>query len=137
MGKIKGLHHVCVFTKSTAESLHFYRDQLGFEVVYQTIVNPGTEDLEYTFIRLGTCAIELLCPKNPEQVASARGMIDHIGLGVENIEEVVASLLQKGVKFNMDIATNTTLMNGFKATSTTGPSGEIVALYEFNPPYGI
>jgi catechol 2,3-dioxygenase-like lactoylglutathione lyase family enzyme len=137
MGKIKGLHHLCVFTKDKQESLHFYRDQLGFEVVYQTIVNPGIEDLEYTLIRLGTCTIELLCPADPEKVPTERGIIDHIGLGVEDIEAVVASLTEKGVRFNMEIATNTTLMNGFKATTTTGPSGESVALYEFNPPYGI
>lgn len=137
MGKIKGLHHICVFTKDMEKSIHFYRDQLGFEVVYQTIVNPDTENLKYAFIRLGTFAIELLCPADPDKVPTVRGIIDHIGLGVENIEEVMASLQKKGVKFGMELATNTALMNGFKATSITGPSGETISLYEFNPPYGI
>lgn len=138
MGEITGMHHLCIYTRNMEESLHFYCNILGFETVYKTIEKEGTEPdgffpLNYALIRLGNCTIEVLMPSDIGSVkANVKGIIDHIGLNVIGIDEVVKDLQAKGVLFDGDIMANSTLMNGFKVISTKGPSGETISLYEFN-----
>ena len=138
MGKVTGLHHLCVFTTDLDESVRFYCDNLGFQETYRTVEGKDDEPndwspLGYSMIRNGRCVIELLCPNNTDTVpVNRRGIIDHIGLAVEGIESLAAELESKGIKLQGPVAENTTLMDGFKAAVLFGPSGEQISLYEFN-----
>lgn len=137
MGRITGMHHLCVYTDEIEKTVDFYCNILGFQMIYRIIEKEGCEPdgffpLQYALIGLGNCRIEILQPYDSSGIHKGiQGAIDHIGLSVVNIEEVVADLKEKGVVFNGEIAVNTTLMNGFKGTSFYGPNGENIALYEF------
>lgn len=138
MGRITGMHHLCVYTDDIEKTVLFYCDILGFQLKYRILEKEGCQPdgfypLQYALVRLGNCTIEILQPYDSSGIhKNVQGAIDHIGLNVVQIEEVVDALKEKGVVFNSEVSTNTTLMNGFKGTSFYGPNGECIALYEFN-----
>ncbi len=58
---IKMMHHVCIQTSNYQESLKFYTEILGFEIVKET---KNFHDRDYnTWLRLGTFMIELQTSK--------------------------------------------------------------------------
>lgn len=58
---IKMMHHVCIQTSNYQESLRFYTEILGFEIVKET---KNFHDRDYnTWLRLGTFMIELQTSK--------------------------------------------------------------------------
>lgn len=138
MGKILGLHHICIITKDIDESLEFYCNKIGFtlldhEVCHKDGPNDNTYPLHYALLRLGHLSIELLQFNHlTDFKVGLRGVIDHFGLDVENIEEVIEDLRSKGVAFISDrVTVDTEPLDGYKAMSFTGPSGEVITLYEF------
>lgn len=138
MGQITGMHHLGIYTDDMEKTLDFYCNTLGFDLKYRIVekegcVPDGFYPLQYALIRLGNCTLELLQPYDCALAAKkGKGSLDHIGLSVTGIEEVIEELKRKGVCFNGEMGTNTTLMNGYKGISFTGPNGEGIALYEFN-----
>lgn len=132
MGKILGIHHLCVRTPDIQKSLAFYRNTLGFETISRETCAFG----EYAMLRLGASRLELIqpMPAEPDTYGSF-GSLGHFGLEVQDIEEVHADLLKKGVVFMSDeVIVNTEPLNGFKAISFHGPGGEAINLYEFKKP---
>lgn len=63
---IKAMHHVCIQTNSYKESLEFYKNILGFEIVEET-KNFHTRDYN-TWLKLGTFMIELQTSKKGEDL---------------------------------------------------------------------
>lgn len=58
---IKMMHHACIQTRNYQESLKFYTEILGFEIVKET---KNFHDRDYnTWLRLGTFMIELQTSK--------------------------------------------------------------------------
>ena len=111
---------------------------LGFTILYKTIEKENCKPdeffpLHYALIKLRNCTIEILKPNDASNInKNVRGIINHIGLNVVGIEEVVARLKKHGIVFNGEIGVNATLMNGYKGISFDGPNGESISLYEFN-----
>jgi catechol 2,3-dioxygenase-like lactoylglutathione lyase family enzyme len=128
MGKIAGIHHLCVNTPDIDKSLRFYREKLGFELLDRETCAFG----EYAMLRLGTSNLELIQPNDPgEDSFGSRGALAHFGLQVEGIDEAFASLKEKGVEFLSGVEEYSEPMGDFRAASFTGPSGEAINLYEF------
>ncbi|MEF9896033.1 MAG: VOC family protein [Clostridia bacterium] len=129
MGKITGIHHLCVETPDMDKSLAFYRDLIGFALISRENCDFG----QYAMLRLGQSNLELIEPKNPSEDSFApHGAIAHFGLQVENIDEVFAELKQKGVRFISETIDDCAApMGGLRAVSLRGPSGEAINLYEF------
>jgi catechol 2,3-dioxygenase-like lactoylglutathione lyase family enzyme len=129
MGKVTGIHHLCVNTPDIEKSLWFYRELFGFELLGQETCVFG----EYAMLRLGSSNLELIQSNNPgEDSFGNRGALAHFGLQVEGIDEVFDSLKQKGVRFlSEDIGDYAEPMGGLRAASLMGPSGEMINLYEF------
>ena len=129
MGKILGIHHLCVQTPDMALSLHFYRDVIGFEVIDRETCDFG----EYAMLRLGSSLLELIQPNQADETSfGSQGAIAHFGLAVKGIDEVCETLKHKGVVFQTEAPGRYEQpLGGFRAISLNGPSGEAINLYEF------
>lgn len=58
---IKAMHHVCIQTEKYSESLYFYAEILGFEIVSET---PNFHNRDFnTWLKLGDFMIELQTAK--------------------------------------------------------------------------
>ena len=129
MSGIYGIHHLCVNTRNMDESLAFYRDLMGFSLLGRERCAFG----EYAMLRLGESRLELIQPKAPDENSFGnRGSLTHFGLAVRNIDETVAGLRAKGVKFlSEEIVDCDEPMGGLRAISLLGPRQEAINLYEF------
>ena len=84
---IKSLHHVCIQTNKYQESLEFYTNILGFEIVSET-PNFHTRDFN-TWLKLGAFMIELQTPKKGEvlnKYSSKSEGIVHLCFLVDNVK---------------------------------------------------
>ena len=129
MGKILGIHHLCVQTPDMTSSLHFYQGVIGFEVIDRETCDFG----EYAMLRLGGSLLELIQPNQADETSfGSQGATAHFGLAVKDIDEVCETLRHKGVKFQTEAPGRFEQpMGGFRAISLNGPSGEAINLYEF------
>jgi catechol 2,3-dioxygenase-like lactoylglutathione lyase family enzyme len=84
------IHHVHLFASNIDESIRFYRDLFGGEVVLDRVL-AGARNV---FIRVGTGRLHLYDqpPKRP-----GRGSIHHFGIQTDDIEALVARLRADGV----------------------------------------
>lgn len=85
---IKIMHHVCVQTDNYEESLGFYTEILGFELVTET-ANFHKRDFN-TWLRLGTFMIELQTGKKGDKLnnwSSLNEGIVHMCFLVDNVHE--------------------------------------------------
>ncbi|MEW6615903.1 MAG: methylmalonyl-CoA epimerase [Thermodesulfobacteriota bacterium] len=99
--KIKKIDHIGIAVKSCTPALKFYEDILGMK-------SAGSETVEEqkattVFLPIGDSELELLESTSPEgaiaKFIEKRGEgIQHICLQVENIEEALRELKEKGVK---------------------------------------
>lgn len=84
---IKMMHHVCIQTGKYEESLKFYRDILGFELVSET---PNFHTRNYnTWLKLGDFMIELQTAKRGDTLnkwSSLNEGIVHICFLVDDID---------------------------------------------------
>lgn len=94
---IKCMHHVCIQTEKYEESLKFYTDILGFEIVSET---PNFHNRAYnTWIKLGDFMIELQTAKKGDDLnkwSSLNEGIVHMCFTVDNIEEEYNRIINKG-----------------------------------------
>ena len=84
---IKSIHHVCIQTNKYQESLEFYTNILGFEIVSET-PNFHTRDFN-TWLKLEYFMIELQTPKKGEvlnKYSSKSEGIVHLCFLVDNVK---------------------------------------------------
>jgi len=84
----RSIHHVCIQTESYEESLRFYTEIMGFEIVNET---AGFHGRAYnTWIRLEDFMIELQTPKKGDKLNewnNKNAGIVHMCFMVEDVEE--------------------------------------------------
>lgn len=129
MGKICGIHHLCINTPDIDRSIAFYRDLLGFSLLSREDCSFGA----YAMLTQNGTRLELIQPINSnENSFGNKGSLAHFGIAVQNIREVVAELRRKGVQFlSEEIEDADAPMGGLYAISLLGPSDEAINLYEF------
>lgn len=127
MGKIVGLNHIGLFIKDRERSKKFYKEVLGFECIFEFTADDGAK---IAFIRNGDCVIELV--EFPEPKERVDGWFDHVAMRVENIEEVVAELREKGIEFDSEdiVSSPKCFPNGSKYILFRGPDGEHLEVME-------
>lgn len=85
---MKAIHHVCIQTEKYEESLNFYTNILGFELVQET---ENFHSRKYnTWLKLGDFMIELQTNKESEKLkeySSSSSGIVHICFKVDDINE--------------------------------------------------
>ena len=99
--KIKKIDHIGIAVKSSDTTLKFYEDILGIKSVGSETVEE--QKVTTTFLPLGDSELELLESTSPEGAVAnfieKRGEgVQHICFRVENIEEALRELKEKGVK---------------------------------------
>jgi len=97
--------HIGIAVKSLEKSVPFYEEKLGLEKTAVEIVEE--QRVKIAFLKIGESKFELLEPlseKSPiARHIDRRGEgIQHIALQVENIEEKISQMKNKGVKFLAD-----------------------------------
>lgn len=126
--KFKGLAHVGVVALDSKASIDFYTKNLGF--TYKSQKDMG--DLKISFIELGDLTIELLENKDPSGINKVHGLINHLAIEVEGIEEIVEGLKKKNIDFeSQNVGVVPDLLGGIKAIFLYGPSGERIELFEY------
>lgn len=84
----RSIHHVCIQTESYEESLRFYTEIMGFEIVNET---AGFHGRAYnTWIKLEDFMIELQTPKKGDKLNewnNKNAGIVHMCFMVEDVEE--------------------------------------------------
>lgn len=85
---MKSIHHVCIQTEKYEESLNFYTNILGFELIHET-ENVHTRGYN-TWLKLGDFMIELQTNKEGEKLkeytSSSAGIV-HMCFKVDDIKE--------------------------------------------------
>lgn len=96
---IKALHHVCIQTKNYQESLNFYTNVLGFELVSETANFHGRA--YNTWLKCGTLLIELQTAKQGETLnrcSSQDTGIVHMCFMTDNVEHEMDKIAKTGFK---------------------------------------
>ena len=101
--KISHIEHLGIAVKSIEEALPYYENVLGLKCY--NIETVEDQKVRTAFLKVGDVKIELLEPTSPESTIAkfieknnGRNGIQHIALRVDNIEQTIADLLEKGVR---------------------------------------
>jgi glyoxylase I family protein len=140
---IRGIHHTAISTGNLDRALKFYRDLLGFEVVFEFEWPTGTEPADQitglkdssartAMLKAGNVLIEVFeyaspppRPGDPRRPVCDHG-ITHICLDVVDIESEYERLKAAGMRFHcppLDLGIA-------KATYGRDPDGNVVELQE-------
>lgn len=96
---MKTLHHVCIQTENYQESLKFYTEILGFELISETANFHGRD--YNTWLKCGTFSIELQTGKHGEKLnpnsLKDTGIV-HMCFKVDDIHQELDRLSKIGVK---------------------------------------
>ncbi len=94
---IKMVHHVCIQTENYKESLNFYKNILGFEVINETKNFHGRD--YNTWLKLQNFMIELQTPKSNDSFnkwSNLNAGPVHMGFIVESVEEEYSRIKNLG-----------------------------------------
>lgn len=101
MNQIKKINHLAILVEDMQDSLGFWRDALGLEVVEQ--IEVPEENARVAFLPVGDSNIELVQPTDSDSGLSRylakRGPgLHHVCLQVEDIQETLDRLKEMGVR---------------------------------------
>ena len=129
---IRSIHHICIETDRYNDSINFYCDILGFNIIEESKNFHGREF--NTWIKKESIIIELQTPKSGESVSatsSGQTGIIHVCFIVDNLHETIDKLIEKGFdSFRAkgdDIIYN---VKGGSLAKITAPEGTVIELRE-------
>ena len=140
------IHHVAISTPDLERSLDFYRDLLGFEVVFDGGWPPGTavadaitglrgSSARQVLLKGGNAYLELFQyetpsprPGQPDRPACDHG-ITHLCVDVEDIDAEYARLSAAGMLFH-DLPQDVGFGSGVRTIYGRDPDGNIVEIQE-------
>jgi methylmalonyl-CoA/ethylmalonyl-CoA epimerase len=101
MMKIKHIDHIGVAVKEIAAAGKFYTDVLGLKIA--DVETVADQKVNVAFIPITDSEVELLESTDPDgpvaKYIQARGEgVQHVAFRVENIDEALAELKEKGVR---------------------------------------
>ena len=97
----KKINHIGVAVKDLDEAIKLYRDQLGLEFKGTDVVE--SQKVKVAFFKIGETNIELVAATSPDSpiakyLEKNREGIHHICFQVDNINDALKTLKEKGVK---------------------------------------
>lgn len=128
MSLLTGLHHIAIICSDYERSKKFYTEVLGFQV-QQEVYRKERDSWKLDLALNGTYLIELFSfPAPPARVSRPEAVgLRHIAFRVENIEEAIQALQQKGVTTEPIRVDEYT---GRRFTFFPDPDGLPIELYE-------
>lgn len=128
MAKILGLGHVGIMVSDIERSKEFYSSILGFECIWQTEFTDETNTYTCGFMKAGDLILELVMRKVGDPMPD--GVIEHLAMKVDDIEETRKMLEQKGIQFETkdQVFCEGMFPNGTKWVFFRGPDGEHLEL---------
>jgi catechol 2,3-dioxygenase-like lactoylglutathione lyase family enzyme len=147
-GSVTGFYHAGITVKNLEQSLEFYCNLLGFELlsrqdvtddyVFQIVSVPEASLIKIAFVQIpgGNAVVELLEYADVERHSGSSRPCDygagHICLYVEELDLLHEELLSKGVAFrsNAPIDVTSGRNKGAKIIYCLDPDGYIVELVE-------
>lgn len=125
---LKRVDHLGIAVESLQESLPFYTEKLGLSVAEEMEI-PGR--VKIVTLALEDACIELLEYLEPLEERKNSGRvagIAHFAVGVQDIEETMAKLKERGVEF-VDAAPRT-IPNGVRVAFLKAPDNVLIELVE-------
>lgn len=100
MIRVKIIHHIGIAVKDMKESLHFWKDIIGFPLTTEFV---PSHKVQVAFLSADESDIELLTPlegnnKMIDFIQENGGELDHLCLEVDNPDEVIHELKLNGIK---------------------------------------
>ena len=99
--KVKKIDHIGIAVKNLDETMKFYADALGLKTIATEVVED--QKVRIAFIPVGDSEVELIESTSPDgpvaKFIEQRGEgLQHIAFRVENIEEALQELKNKGIR---------------------------------------
>ena len=124
---ITGIAHVGLYIKDIEQSIRFYEEVLGFEMIRRFTSLEGNL---MAFMKSGNLVIELI--QHVEWMDRRDGLFDHIAMEVADIEAVSKELEEKGILFEDAIYYDRLVTDaGVKYQAFRGPDGEHLEIYQY------
>lgn len=124
--------HVALFTTDLNKSVEFYSlfgGKKGLEDVLD--MGDGTSKHLLHMEFEGETTLELVCPSDPSMMPPGTGVIEHFCFNVDNVDETVKYLRENGIDtFQTEEPSDKDIFGGIRIIFLTGPSGEIIELYQ-------
>lgn len=119
--------HVGLVITNLERSVKFYQEILGLNLLEE---HPDSGNgIDIAFVGSDAPVIELLCYTDAsKRERPERGRYDHFAWYVQDIEQMVADLKQKGVQFQPDQIR--TALDGRRIAFFFGPDGERIELVQ-------
>jgi catechol 2,3-dioxygenase-like lactoylglutathione lyase family enzyme len=113
------LHHAHLFASDLDESIRFYREMFGAELVFDAVV-AGSRNV---LLRLGPAHINFY-EQPPRDLG--HGAIHHLGIRTDDLESLVAHMQAKGFQFRDGI----TDLGNLRYAMAEGPDRVLLELFE-------
>lgn len=124
---VRKIEHVGIMVSNMANSIAFYRDVVGFELLGTLDHGNGTVKLAF-MATPGAKETELELVEGYNGNLPAEGKVHHIAFTVDDLDAEISRIEKLGVTFiDPDI---TTLPNGARYRFFYGPDGEWLELFQ-------
>lgn len=120
------LEHIGILAKNMDESVRFYSEILGMNLVERVWLNEQVELAFLSFPGQESVQVELV-GRDPSGVAE-EGIVNHLALTVDDIDAVISKLKQHGYDISDEYPR--TILDGRKIAFFKGPSGEKLELFQ-------
>ena len=113
------LHHAHLFASNIEESVRFYCEMFGAEIVFDTEAAGARNVL----LRLGSAHLNFY---DQPPADSGRGAVHHLGILTDDLEALVRHMKERGFQFRKSI----TDAGPFKYVMAAAPDGILLELFE-------
>ncbi|MCI0768559.1 VOC family protein [Bacillus sp. TL12] len=127
--KTKFVHHICIQTNNYKESIKFYENALGFELIQES---PNFHKRSYnSWLKLDSFYIELQTGKEKEQLGennkNSQGIV-HFCLWVPNLLEEMQKIKRLGYEFLLKNDQEIYKVENGSLCKVIAPEGTIIEL---------
>lgn len=91
--------HAGIYCRDIKESIAFYSDVLGFELLFESLAMEGDKPLKMAWMRhAGGTVVELLEQEDKKPLEATALSLNHVALRVPDMDAAVAHLRKHGVE---------------------------------------
>lgn len=128
-----GIDHVAIAVRNLEESIRFYVDVVGFELIERRRTEGKQTGMISAVLKAGPITIVLLEGTSPDSQVSKfvehyGPGVQHLAIGVENLREVADDLKTRGMAFDTSVIESPGLLQIF--SHREGGSGQMFEFIE-------